>query len=156
METLTSYLFAFHRLFAIKSFAIVRTLFNQRHILGSLHIYIPRTIPWNELLNNESRWNLENVTNPLDKPNNRIEPGRLSNITEYSNELVEINFSGTCFSSRFGESSVPTQEDNKKLHSINFNNTIPQPIYSFNNGSHKDSLSLILHQVKWNLIYHRH
>lgn len=50
--------------------------------------YIPRTIPWNRLLNEKSKGNLENMTNPLDKPNNRIEPSILSNINEYSNGLV--------------------------------------------------------------------
>lgn len=43
--------------------------------------YIPRSIPWNELLNEESKWNLEAITNPLNKPINKIQHERLSNIT---------------------------------------------------------------------------
>lgn len=54
--------------------------------------YIPRLIPWSDLLHNQTKWNLEAITNPIEQTSHTLQPGRLSNIIEYSNGSVELTF----------------------------------------------------------------
>ena len=102
-------------------------------------IRTPRRLKWNEITQS-CNWNLQDVITP--KPIEELD--QVSNIIEHEDGSVDINFQNlnkTSISSRFSTGSTsstihlenPQLTKSKSLKFLDFNRTVPRPLYQNEN-----------------------